>query len=116
MEPILNLILIVISHVKILGKICYVGANEEVLAISIYEGKVVAHLSDTEYLHGPVTVLAQGKSRSVLAAGHNDGSVLIYSPESFELKQRFSLHSSSVTYLCFDKEVLIQSTIGIYSI
>jgi len=65
----------------------------------------VAHLSDSEYLHGPVTYLIQGKSRPVLVPGHNDGSVLIYNSDTLTLTQRFSLHSSAVTYLCFDKEV-----------
>lgn len=86
------------------------------MVMNIYEGNTVGHLSDREYLHGAVTCLVRGKTRDILAAGHGDGSVLVYGTESLVLAQRFSLHSSAVTCLCFDKEVLRGLSVGIYTV
>ena len=85
---------------------CYVGANEEVLAISIYEGKIIGRMNGPEDLHQSVTCLALGKSRPLLAVGYADGSVLIYNPESYKMTQKYSFHTSAVTALCFDKDVI----------
>jgi len=88
-----------------------VGANEEILAIDIYEGKIQGKMIGPEDFHETATILAIAKSRSVLAVGYSDGSVLIYDTTNYNLLQRFSFHSGAITSLCFDKDVFFTISI-----
>ena len=91
--------------VSFLGKLCFVGANEEVLAINILEGKVVGKMHGPEDFHEQVTTLVCGKKRPILAAGYNDGTIILFDPSNFKMVQKFSFHSSAVTALTFDTDV-----------
>ncbi len=89
------------------GKICFVGANDEVLAINVLEGKILGRMTGPEDFHAQVTRLVCGRSRSVLAVGYSDGSVLIFDPSTYKMVQRFAFHSASVTALTFDDAVFL---------
>lgn len=87
------------------GKICYAGANEEVIAMNILEGKISGKYIASDSSHEEVSAVACGNIRSILAVGYKDGSVIVYDIASYQILHKFSLHSSEVTVLTFDFDV-----------
>ena len=58
-----------------------------------------------EDFHEQVTAILCGKLKGVLAAGYHDGTVIMFDTSTFQILQKFSLHSSAITALTFDADV-----------
>ncbi len=77
--------------------------------MNILEGKVKEKLRSKEPFHQLVTAVAYGRKRALVAAGYNDGSVMVYEVRTGEAVHTFSFHTSAVTVLTFDSEATFPS-------
>lgn len=87
------------------GKILYTGCNEFLLIIDIKTGEVIKKIPNQA--KSILTCIRLDQAGSSLAAGYENGTVIIYSTEEdYSIAKQFSLHKSAITSLEFNKNIL----------